>query len=82
MPPSKSGRLDSNQRPVAAATALSTETVELFTAAAALQLLLAQASLGTGGKCFRMNQPPGDAMPCRFRVAGVVTTDPLRDIFT
>jgi hypothetical protein len=78
----KSGRLDSNQRPVAAATALPKETVELFTACPALQFPLPQASLGAGGKGLRMDQPPGDSMPCGFRVASVVAMDALSHIFT
>jgi hypothetical protein len=79
---SKSGRLDSSQRPVAAATALIGKASELITTFTGLQLLLTLACLSTRGECLRIDQLPMYSMACRLRVASVVAAEPFANVFT
>ena len=71
-----SGRRDSNPRPVAAATALWKEAVELVATASAFVIAFLSYSFCSGRKAFAVDQNPWDAVSGGFRVTRVVTANP------
>jgi hypothetical protein len=77
-----SGRRDSNPRPVAAATVLQSDSVELIATASRFIIELLSNGFCAIGKTFAVNQNPRNPVPCCFRVSGIVPSKTLFDVLT
>ena len=75
-----SGREDLNLRPVAAATALQQQLVQLIPTSTGLKIPFALSCTGTSVKAFAVQQHPRYSVFRRFRIAGIMATNSLGQV--